>query len=193
MALDRQPGLMDIGYPVLWIQDRKNGGVGGGFMTTAGAFTTKDINYIAKNTIPGAGIKPDNTTLVTSIGYQAGDVGKAAIINSPTSGTDNQLSKIVLPVGEYYIQCENCYAGADGADVQRIRNVTDGSDDFITVNEDGSISRKFSGYLTVSGSTKEFRLDVARNTATDNVSAKGAANTNMSICVHLDMKIYKIG
>jgi len=192
MAISKQNPLMEKASPVLWIQDRKNGNVGGGFMTTPGAFTTKDINYVVRNTIPGAGIKPDNTVLVTA-GYQAGDVGKAAIINSPTSGTDNQLSKIVLPVGDYWIDCPVCYAAADGGDVQILRNITDSTDDLVVANGTDIHVRSFNGYLTVTGKTKEFRLDVARVTNGDVVSAKGNVNTNLTYGVYLDMKIYKIG
>jgi hypothetical protein len=194
MALTKQASIMEIAAPVLWIQDLKNGNVGGGFATAADTFTTKDINYIARNTILGAGIKPDNTTLVTAKGFQSGDVGKAAIINSPSTGTDNQLSKFVLPVGDYYFELDPGFH-PNGYVNSRIYNISDSLQEWVSTHIYGTNSDRLrTGYLTVTGSSKEFRVDVSSSEPADQVNAKGHNLWGASNLIsHLDMKIYKIG
>lgn len=184
---------MEKAAPVLWVQDLKNGDVGGGFMTSADTWTTKDVNYVARNTITGAGIKPDNTVLVTS-GFQSGDVGKAAIINSPTTGTDNQLSKIVLPVGDYYFNFSHLNINNHDS-MFRIFNVTDNVQEVSGAYPGGGYnSQLLDGYITVTGSAKEFRVDVTSATIHDSILAKGSNSFGASQLIpHLDLKIYKIG
>lgn len=193
MALSKQNPLMEKAQPVLHIQDLKNGDVGGGFATAADTFTTKDINYVARNTIAGAGIKPDNTVLVTS-GYQSGDVGKAAIINSPTTGTDNQLSKIVLPVGDYFFEIDPGFH-TNGNCNFRLYNVTDAKQEYVSTQFYGTNSDRLrTCYLTVTGGTKEFRIDVSSAEPADLIYAKGANSWGTGQLIsHLDIKIYKIG
>jgi len=194
MAISKQNPLMEKASPVLWIQDLKNGDVGGGFATAADTWTTKDINYVAKNTISGAGIKPDNTTLVSSKGFQSGDVGKAAIINSPTSGTDNQLSKIVLPVGEYYFELDPGYH-PNSHGIFRVYNVTDSIQESVSTRFSGTnTDRLKTGYLTTIGGTKEYRVDVSASDGSDFIYSKGLNLWGAGQLIsHLDMKIYKIG
>lgn len=180
--------------PVLWVQDKKNGNVGGGFMTTQDTYTTRDINYVARNTISGAGIKPNDTTLVTTKGYQSGDIGKASIINSPSTGTDNQLSKIVLPVGEYFFTLTQNFT-FNSITTTRVYNVTDAVEEMTTVmtGDNNLNSNHEDGYISVTGSTKEFRIDVSHNQAQDFVNAKGengfGSGQEVVLC---DIKIYKL-
>lgn len=194
MPLTKANPLLLQATPVLHIQDLKNGNVGGGFATATDTFTTKDINYVARNTIPGSGIKPDNTVLVSSVGFQSGDVGKAAIINSPTTGTDNQLSKLVLPVGDYFFEIDPGVT-VNGNAIFRIYNVTDAKQEYVSTHFYGSNSDRLrTGYLTVTGGTKEFRIDISSSDASDAVNAKGSNLYGAGQLIsHLDAKFYKIG
>jgi len=192
MALSKQNPLMEKSHPVIWVQDRKNGNVGGGFMTTADTWYTRDLNWIGKNTITGAGIKPDNTTLHTTKGFFGADVGRATPINSPTTGTNNQLSRFVLPVGEYFIEFRNQPTGESAA---QLYNITD---DIIETTigyvNYSNFSPSFSCYVSVTGASKEFRMENAGLGPVDSIAALGTNEFGASQLIsHADIKIYKIG
>jgi len=179
--------------PTLWIQDRKRGDVAGGFMTSGDTFYTRDLTWVGKNTIDGAGIKPSGSgdTLVTS-GFSADFFGTGSIINSPSTGTNNQLSLVVLPVGEYFITTTQ-YGDTSGFTTQ-IYNVTDsivevGGRTFHGSNEHAP--QEF--FLSVTGGTKEFRIEQGQTGGRDFISAMGQPDLGASnLQAHADIKIYKL-
>jgi hypothetical protein len=193
MALNKQNPLMEKASPVLWVQDLKNGNVGGGFMTSADTWYTRDLTWIGKNTIPGAGIKPNDTTLHTTKGFMAGDVGRTAPINSPASGNNFQLSKLVLPVGEYYI--EMFQYGTTSDHYTQIYNVSDSIEEVHGCYRYPSNSTAIEiFFLTVTGATKEFRIEQTLAGPNDSITAMGQSALGASqLIAHADIKIYKIG
>jgi hypothetical protein len=193
MALNKQNPLMEKASPVLWVQDLKNGNVGGGFMTSEDTWYTRDLNWIGKNTIPGAGIKPNNTTLHTTKGFMAGDVGRTTPINSPASGNNFQLSKLVLPVGEYYI--DMFQMGNTNQYYTQFYNVSDSVEEFQgTYRYPYYSPTREDFFLTVTGATKEYRIEVTHAGVRDMIDAMGYNSLGASqLIAHADIKIYKIG
>lgn len=193
MSFDKGNPLLLQSAPTLWIQDRKDGNVGGGHYTTADTRVVRDLTWIGKNTITGAGIKPDNTTLHTAKGYMVGDVGKSTIINNPSSGVNNTLSKFVLPVGEYFVKYYSYFHTNNYYQV--IRNVTDAVDEITSFDTYPSNSYSIvEGFFDVTGSTKEFELIGMGNSPSDVPAGLGQNNLPATYpMAHVDIKIYKLG
>jgi hypothetical protein len=160
------------GSPLIWVQDVKNKGVGGGhYGTTANQYRVKDINRIVHNSISGASLTNDSTN-----SSAVGTVGTQGIVNNPSSGTHNALSYVTLPAGTYY--CEHMGSLAVGStghtwseSQTKLYNVSDGSD-IGFLGEDGQSN------TTTSGS---FLRNMFTLTATKNVDVRVSYDSNGTI------------
>ena len=202
MALDRQPGLMDIGYPLFHFQDLKNSGVSGGW-ADINNWTSPDITTIVFNEITGATI---TTRDVSDNPVTSGVVGthgkQSAIINNPANGTHNDFCYFTLPEGKYHFTLFTGYweigqTGSPGG--FQLYNLSDSE---IICNLDlwaTSANYKFSNTCTFNlNGSKNLKLRALPNNGmTETVSGFGSANSSLNQSdaklMQSDYKIYKIG
>lgn len=161
------------GAPDVIVEDQKTSGTGGG-TGTAGAWTARTLNTLYRNN------------------------------NSLASLSSNQVT---LPVGTYYITARAPFwwVGNDTSnDFYRLRlfNVTDNTTERLGYNaaahtgsspdRPNSIDATLTAILTVSGSSKAYRLDYYvnffRNSNTDNLGVASGLGTE----IYASMNIWKI-
>jgi hypothetical protein len=117
------------GGPLIWVQDIKNQGVGGGFYgNTSEQWRVKDMNNIIHNSASGASLTNDSTN-----SSAVGAVGTQGIVNNTDATTHNALSYVTLPAGTWLCR----HAGSVNTSVSgqsysrratKLYNVSDGSD-----------------------------------------------------------------
>jgi len=165
-------GTLSIAPDVI-VEDQKTSGTGGG-TATAGAWTTRTLNTLYRNA------------------------------NSLASLSSN---KVTLPVGTYYITARApfWYVGNDTADDGfrlRLFNVTDNTTERLGFNtgahtgsspdRPNSIDATLTAILTVSGSSKEYRLDYYINNLRQSNTRNLGVENNLGTEIYTSMSIWKI-
>jgi hypothetical protein len=87
-------------YPLIHVQDVKDGVLTGGGFKDETVRTAPDLTYVVYNSIPGASLYVNGSSSSTSKTFPT-IAATTSIINNPDASTHNHNCYVILPAGEY--------------------------------------------------------------------------------------------